>query len=41
MGKSCIRFKKLKQIPFGLIAELTQKITVNEWIALYEENIKK
>ncbi len=41
MGKSCIRFKNLKQIPFGLIAELTQKMTVNEWIALYEENIKK
>ncbi|WP_394906477.1 DUF1801 domain-containing protein [uncultured Mesonia sp.] len=41
IGKSCIRFKNLKQIPFGLIAELAQKMTVNEWIALYEQNIKK
>ncbi len=40
MGKSCIRFKKLDQIPFELIGELVQKITVNDWIELYESNIK-
>ncbi|MCZ2083168.1 MAG: DUF1801 domain-containing protein, partial [Flavobacteriales bacterium] len=27
MGKSCIRFKKVEDIPFQLIAELCQKIT--------------
>ena len=41
MGKSCIRFKKVEEIPFELIAELMQKMTVADWIALYEKNIKK
>ena len=41
MGKSCIRFKKVEEIPFELIAELMQKMTVENWIDLYEENIKK
>jgi len=41
MGKSCIRFKKNEDIPFELIAELMQKITVKEWIDLYEKNIKR
>ena len=41
MGKSCIRFKKVAEIPFELIAELCKKITVDEWIAVYETNIKK
>jgi len=37
MGKSCIRFKKVTEIPFGLIGELMKKMTVNEWIDLYEQ----
>lgn len=41
MGKSCIRFKKVEEIPFELIAELMQKLTVNQWIDIYEKNIKK
>jgi len=41
MGKSCIRFKKPENIPFELIAKLTQKMTVKDWISIYEENIKK
>ncbi|MDC6366141.1 MULTISPECIES: DUF1801 domain-containing protein [Flavobacteriaceae] len=41
MGKSCIRFKKLETIPYELIAELCQKMTPSDWIALYEKNIKK
>lgn len=41
MGKSCIRFKKLDQIPYNLIGELASKITPNEWIAIHEKNIKK
>jgi uncharacterized protein YdhG (YjbR/CyaY superfamily) len=36
MGKSCIRFKKMDQIPYQLIGELCQKMTVQEWISLYE-----
>ncbi len=41
MGKSCIRFKKMDEIPFELIAELSKKMTVDEWISLYEANYKK
>lgn len=41
MGKSCIRFKKMDDIPFELIAELSKKMTVNEWIDTYEANFKK
>ncbi len=41
MGKSCIRFKKVEQIPYKLIGELVQKISVKEWIDLYEKVLKK
>lgn len=36
MGKSCIRFKNIKKIPFELIGELAQKMTTQEWIEIYE-----
>jgi len=41
MGKSCIRFKKPEQIPFDLIGELVEKVTVDEWVKTYESNIKR
>ncbi|MET0464820.1 MAG: DUF1801 domain-containing protein [Chitinophagaceae bacterium] len=41
MGKSCIRFKKPDAIPYDLIVELTKKMTVKQWIDLYEKNLKK
>ena len=41
MGKSCIRFKKLDDIPYELIGELCKKLTVEEWISTYETAIKK
>ena len=41
MGKSCIRFKKIEEIPHELIAELCTKMTPQDWIDLYEKNIKK
>lgn len=41
MGKSCIRFKKPEDIPFELIAELSKKISPQDWIALYESKFKK
>lgn len=41
MGKSCIRFKKPENIPFALIGELMQKINAEQWIAMYETNLKK
>ena len=41
MGKSCIRFKKVDEIPYELIAELCTKLTVDQWITIYETGIKK
>ncbi|WP_291967223.1 DUF1801 domain-containing protein [Maribacter sp.] len=41
MGKSCIRFKSMDDIPYELIAELCTKMTPQQWIDLYENNIKK
>ena len=41
MGKSCIRFKKMKDIPYQLIGELMQKMTVQNWIEIYERQTKK
>lgn len=41
MGKSCVRFKKMDDIPYDLIAELTKKITVQDWIETYESAFKK
>ncbi|MDR6921759.1 MULTISPECIES: DUF1801 domain-containing protein [Chryseobacterium] len=41
MGKSCVRFKKMDDIPFELIAEVSKKMTVKEWIGIYEDRLKK
>ena len=40
MGKSCVRFKRMDDIPFDLIGELTSKITTEEWVQLYEDSYK-
>lgn len=41
MGKSCIRFKKMDQIPYELIGELMTKISVQDWIEMYERLYKR
>jgi len=41
MGKSCVRFKKLDDIPYDLIGELLTKVTVEDWIELYEKMLKR
>lgn len=41
MGKSCIRFKKMDQIPYDLIAELLAKISPQDWIETYEKAFKR
>lgn len=41
MGKSCIRFKKMDQVPLKLIGELVSKVSVKDWISLYEKNVRK
>jgi uncharacterized protein YdhG (YjbR/CyaY superfamily) len=41
MGKSCIRFKKVNEIPYDLIKDLVTKMSVTEWIHLYEKSFIK
>ena len=37
MGKSCMRFKYMDDIPYALIGELASKMTVKEWINSYQQ----
>lgn len=41
MGKSCIRLKKMDDIPYELIGQLVKKVSVKDWINSYETNLKK
>ena len=41
MGKSCIRFKNIDDIPFDLITELCSKMNPKDWIKLYEKESEK
>ena len=36
MGKSCIRFKRLEQLPLDTIARLIAKTSVDDYIRIYE-----
>jgi len=38
MGKSCIRFKQMDDIPLKLIGELASQLTRQEWIEIYERS---
>lgn len=41
MGKSCLRFKKQEDIPHELLGKLFAKMSVKEWINLYEKSFVK
>ncbi len=41
LGKSCIRFEKIEEIPYEIIGELASQMTSEEWISLYEKEIKR
>lgn len=41
MGKSCIRFKKMNDIPMELIGELVSKVTPALWIEWYEKGLNR
>jgi len=41
MGKSCLRFKKMDDIPFDFIGELAAKVSVEDWISNYEKAFRK
>ena len=41
MGKSCIRFKKVDDLALDVIAEVLRKVSLKEFIAMYEKGRKK
>lgn len=41
MGKSCIRFKNPKNIPFELLGDLAKKVKVEEWVDVYQKALKR
>jgi len=41
MGKSCIRFKKVANIPYELIGELCSMMSPQQWIDAYEGQVKR
>ena len=41
MGKSCLRFKKQEDIPHELLGKLFAKMSIKEWINLYEKSFVK
>ena len=41
MGKSCLRFKKLEDLPLDVIGQVVASVTPAKYIARYEANRKK
>lgn len=41
MGKSCLRLKNPKHIPYELIGELVSKLSMERYIEFYEEHHRK
>ena len=41
MGKSCVRFKKLEDLPLDVIGETIARIPMEKYIQAYEESRKK
>jgi uncharacterized protein YdhG (YjbR/CyaY superfamily) len=40
MGKSCLRFRNPKKIPYDLLGELLEKVSVEDYVDLYERSLK-
>lgn len=40
MGKSCVRYKKVEDIPFELIGELFSKMSPEDWVNLYLKSFR-
>ena len=41
MGKSCVRFKKLEQLPVELIGEVIRRTSMDEFLELYGQAMRK
>ncbi|MHC4787542.1 MAG: DUF1801 domain-containing protein, partial [Planctomycetota bacterium] len=41
MGKSCVRFKKIDDVPLDVIARTIKRITVKKFVANYETTLSQ
>lgn len=41
MGKSCVRFKRIEDLPLGVIGAAVARVSVDEYVKLYEKSRKK
>jgi hypothetical protein len=41
MGKSCVRFKQLDDLPLDVIGEVVAKIPMEQWISVYQQSRTK
>jgi hypothetical protein len=41
MGKSCIRFKRVEDLPLEIVGQTIARTSVDEFIALYESSRKQ
>ncbi len=41
MGKCCVRFKSLDDVPLDLIGKLVARITPEQWVKMYVESRRK
>ena len=41
MGKSCVRFKKLEDVPLKVIGNTVKRVPMKKYIKQYEEQLQK
>ena len=41
MGKSCVRLKKIEDLPLDVIAKAVSRVTVDEFVRIYRESREK
>ncbi len=41
MGKSCVRFRRLDDLPLDVVAQAVARMSVDQWIAIYEKSRAK
>lgn len=39
MGKSCVRFKKLEDVPLDVVGKAVKRVPVKKYLAFYESNL--
>ena len=41
MGKSCVRFKKLEDVPLKVIGNIVKRVPMKKYIKQYEEQLRQ